>query len=83
MNTTSPLQPSPSLLCKLGSIVVHADEMMSAGGHAFDKVALQQLIKDADVADWIRQMNAMAMVPRKRKEPTPTGERSGEGDKGE
>lgn len=63
----TPLTPSASLLCKLGSIAVHADEMMSADGHAFDRVALQQLIADAEVADWIKQMNAMAMVPRKRK----------------
>ena len=66
MEKTAPLQPSPALLCKLGSIAVHADEMMSADGHDFDKIALQGLISDPEVADWIKQMNAMAMVPRKR-----------------
>lgn len=67
MNKATPLQPSPALLCKLGSIAVHADEMMSADGHAYDRVALQQLITDPEVANWIAQMNAMAMVPRKRR----------------
>lgn len=66
MEKTAPLQPSPALLCKLGSIAVHADEMMSADGHDFDKIALQGLISDPEVSDWIKQMNAMAMVPRKR-----------------
>lgn len=63
----TPLQPSAALLCKLGSIAVHADEMLSADGHDFDRVVLQQLIADPEVADWIMQMNALAMVPRKRK----------------
>lgn len=63
----APLTPTPALLCKLGSIVVHADEMLSADGHHFDKIALQQLIADPEVAEWIKAMNAMAMVPVKRR----------------
>lgn len=63
---TAPLDPTPALLCKLGSIAVHADEMLSTDGHHFDKIALQQLISDPEVAEWIEAMNAMAMVPKKR-----------------
>lgn len=63
---TSAMNPSPSLLCKLGSIAVHADEMMSPTGHAFDKAALQTLLQDAEVVEWIKQMDAIAMLPKKR-----------------
>lgn len=63
----SALQPSPALLAKLGSIAVHVDEMLSADGHAYDRFALEQLIRDPDVTAWIEEMNGMAMVPRKRK----------------
>ena len=38
---TDALKPTPALLCKIGSIIVHADEMLSADGHHFDRVALQ------------------------------------------
>ena len=61
------LSPDPALLCKLGSIVVHADEMMSDDGHHYDRLALQQLLNDPDVKHWIDLMSMAAMVPRKRK----------------
>src|SRR5712671_1054839 len=64
---TLALKPSPALLCKLGSIAVHVDEMLSADGHAYDRLALTQLLADSDVIEWIGQMAAMAMVPRKRR----------------
>jgi hypothetical protein len=32
----SALQPSPALLCKLGSIIVHVEEASEPGGHPFD-----------------------------------------------
>ena len=61
-----PLKPSPTLLCKLGSVLVHADELISSKGHAFDRHALEQLVDDPDVKEWLSQMNAMALIPRKR-----------------
>ncbi len=64
---TDPLKPSASLLCKLGSIAVHADEMLSSDGHEFDRVALATLLNDPEIAAWIDQMDNLAMVPRKRK----------------
>jgi hypothetical protein len=60
------LKPSVTLLVKLGSIAVHADEMLSADGHDFDRIALQGLIADPEVVAWIKQMDAAAMVPKKR-----------------
>jgi hypothetical protein len=61
-----PLQPSAALLVKLGSIAVHADELTSPTGHAFDRVALQSLLQDAEVAAWLKEMDAMAFLPKKR-----------------
>lgn len=63
---TDPLKPTPTLLCKLGSIIVHAEELASPDGHGFDKIALEQLIDDPEVNQWVRAMDAMAMLPKKR-----------------
>jgi hypothetical protein len=57
-------KPPLSLLAKLGSIAVHAEEMLSPEGHAFDKTALEQLLKDPEVVAWIKDMGAL--LPRKR-----------------
>jgi hypothetical protein len=59
--------PSPGLLCKLGSIAVHVEEMLSPDGHAFDRVALEQLLKDEEVKAWLKEMDRLAMLPKKRK----------------
>jgi hypothetical protein len=61
-----PLHPPLSLLIKLGSIAVHADEYLSPQGHPFDKVAIDNLLKDYEVQRWIQQMNKLAMLPVKR-----------------
>lgn len=62
----NPLQPSVSLLCKLGSIAVHAEEMVSPTGHALDKQAMETLLQDTEVLLWIAQMDKLAMLPKKR-----------------
>lgn len=67
MSSTDPLHPSPALLCKLGSIAAHAVELLSPDGHHFDKAALDQLMADQEVREWLRAMDAMAMVPKPRK----------------
>lgn len=63
-----PLKPNASVLSKLGSIAVHADEMMSTDGHVFDKYAMQQLIDDPEVKEWIASMDKLAYLPKKRKD---------------
>jgi hypothetical protein len=60
------LTPALTLLVKLGSIVVHADEATSAGGHDFDLAAMRGLIADPEVATWMKRMDAMAFLPKKR-----------------
>lgn len=61
-----PLHPSPSLLCKLGSLIVHFEEANDRGGHLFDRVAIDSLEADSEVQEWIVQMEDLALIPRKR-----------------
>ena len=58
-----PLTPDLTTLCKLGSIVVHAEEMLSTG-HAFDRAALQSLLIDPEVQRWIKAMGVYMPVKR-------------------
>lgn len=60
------LNPSVALLVKLGSIAVHADEFFSPRGHSFNQAALQSLLQDAEVAAWLKEMDALAFLPKKR-----------------
>lgn len=62
----SPFNPAPALLCKLGSIAVHVEEMFSPKGHEFDRVALASLLADPEVKAWLAEMDALAMLPKKR-----------------
>lgn len=61
-----PLKPPPSLLVKLGSIAIHAEEFFSPHGHPYDKTATEQLIADPEVISWCAAMHKMAMLPMKR-----------------
>ena len=67
--TDDPLNPSPALLCKLGSVIVHADELLSPFGHNFDREALKALLSDSDVSDWLNAMGELALIPLKRNMP--------------
>ncbi len=60
------LEPPASVLSKLGSIAVHAEELFSKDGHNFDKIALQSLIEDEEVQVWLFSMTELAMLPVKR-----------------
>jgi len=61
-----PLKPDATLLIKLGSIAVHTDEMLSPKGHHFDKVTIETLLKDAEVQLWLKEMDKLAFLPKKR-----------------
>lgn len=54
------------LLIKLGSIAVHAEELLSPKGHHFDKAALDSLLKDPQIKQWLEEMDKLALVPKKR-----------------
>lgn len=59
-----PLKPSAALLCKLGSIIVHLDEMFSPTGHAFDKLSVQHGLQDPEVVAWLKAMGPYVPVKR-------------------
>lgn len=66
LTNMEPLNPTPSLLCKLGSLAVHVEKMLSYNGHVFDRVAMVGLIEDEEVQRWLKEMDQLALVPRKR-----------------
>lgn len=66
MNTDDPLKPSISLLIKLGSVIVHQEELMSDKGHHFDRQALDTVRNDPEVIEWIEKMTKAAFLPVKR-----------------
>lgn len=59
-------KPSMTLLCKLGSLMVHVEEYLSPQGHEFDKTAIDQLLCDDEVVAWRKEMDAAAMLPKRR-----------------
>lgn len=61
-----PLKPSATLLCKIGSIVIHADEFTGKGSHRFDLAAIKSLLKDDEVETWLCQMEGLALIPKRR-----------------
>lgn len=62
----SALQPSATILVKLGSIAAHAEELCSSKGHNFDRIAMLQLLGDPEVVSWLKDMGEMALLPVKR-----------------
>lgn len=63
---STPLQPSASILSKLGSLAVHLEELTSNNGHEFDRAAVGSILNDPEIRQWLKEMNAMAMLPVKR-----------------
>jgi len=59
-------EPGLTLLVKLGSIAVHAEELMSPGAHPLDISALEGLLNDLEVKEWLAKMNKLALLPVKR-----------------
>jgi hypothetical protein len=71
-----------SVLVKLASLAVHVEEYFSAGCHQFDKTAIDQLLADPEIRDWIAKMTEKEMLlvkrwtasrPRERAWPTGLG----------
>ena len=59
-------KPSLGLLVKLGSIAVHADEILSPHREAVDVDAIRSLLEDVEVREWLAQMSKAAFLPVKR-----------------
>lgn len=61
---SDPLKPNLPLLYKIGSIVVHCEELLSNKGHAVDEMALQSLLQDPEVKKWAKEMGVYLPVKR-------------------
>lgn len=61
-----PLAPSLSTLTKLGSLIAHCEELLSPHGHHFDRIAMNDLLKDKEVVAWMKQMRKLALLPEPR-----------------
>ena len=60
------LKPSPQLLIKLGSIIVHYQELNSKNGHHLDQSAIDSLENDPEIIEWFKEMDNDALLPKKR-----------------
>lgn len=58
--------PGLSLLVKLGSLIVHADEYIHPGGQAIDREDFEIGLKDAEVEAWLKEGTKAALLPLKR-----------------
>ena len=66
-----PLKPSTTLLIKLGSLMVHAEEHLETfrvdpPAAIFDEESIKSLLTDPEVIEWRDAMKAMAFLPVKR-----------------
>jgi len=59
-----PLKPDVALISKIGSIIVHVDELLSTDGRNVDKLALQVLIQDSSVQRWLKDLGPLVPVKR-------------------
>ena len=56
--------PLPRLMIFLGSIAVHAEELLSPKGHEYDRIVLETLLKDPEVVKWIKDHAVYLPVKR-------------------
>lgn len=64
---SDPFKPSKQVLVALASLAAHIDEMMTAGGHPFDKYAVITCLNSPGVRDWMDKMAELGFLPVKRK----------------
>lgn len=54
------LIPTTTLLTKLGSAIVHAEEMIGKDAHDFDIETFLSLVDDSEVKAWMEEMDDAA-----------------------
>jgi hypothetical protein len=59
-------QVSITLLMKLGSIAIHAEELISPEGHTVDKAALETVLNDPEVREFLSDPKTKVLLPLKR-----------------
>lgn len=60
-----PLHPPLALLAKLGFIAVRACALLREKDPMFERLALDRLLNDTEVRDWMNQMAEAAYIPRR------------------
>ena len=55
---------SLALAVKLGSIVVHADELTGIDGRELDREVIRHSLEDPEVVSWIKEMGCLLPVKR-------------------
>ena len=63
------LNPPTTVLVALGSLAVHIEEFLSPTGHPHDRIAIESILSQADVREWLAEMERMAFLPVKREAP--------------
>lgn len=63
MTYTNPPLP---LLVKLGSLIVHYQELNSPESHPYDQKAIDSLENDPEVVEWLKTMDQNGFLPKKR-----------------
>lgn len=58
--------PTISLLVKLGSIARHAEEAIGPNGHPADWEAINSVLGDPEVSEWMAQLDSLSLLPVKR-----------------
>ena len=60
------LKPTPQLLIKIGSALVHAEEFFSIKGRPHDKIAFDAIMNSEEIREWIKEGTKEAFLPVKR-----------------
>jgi hypothetical protein len=55
-----------TLQVKLGSIIIHIQEMLSGKGHEFDNIVILQLMNDSELLNWLNALETEGLLPLKR-----------------
>lgn len=63
---TAIIHPPMAVLVALGSLAVHIEEYLSKDGHPNDKIAIQSLLAGAELRAFLRDMDRLAFLPKKR-----------------
>lgn len=69
VRTADVTNPPIRLLAKIGSIIVHADELTGKHGSKVDAEAIRNLLDDGEICDWLRGLEVQypGALPRKRR----------------
>jgi hypothetical protein len=59
----NPLSPPASVIVKLGSIARHVEELCGPQPHVLDQHALEALLGDPEVQEWMKAADGVALLP--------------------